>query len=578
MRTRSSKTLRGLEPSWDQEDSHQQKPPVPAPAPAASGSSQQTEKKRKVAKMTASQTQESASNRPVKRALSGGTPVTPNGKPIQGSSVPTPTTTSVASSSSQPGEKKQKTEKMSSSLVREPLQEGTMSGTTFLGLSALAAIAIGCNHRETTTTSAPTTAMAPTVKHSTVSTVSPHGKPIQCLPAAAATATTATTGSKRRESRDGTAREPVEQFDLVTRKTIRRFDSLQAAAIAVHVYQQDIYDCVNGSRESAGGFGWRRPRSKKAKKVVAATDGKGMISKKTSSSQSTDKKGSGMKVAKQALSSSSGSRMQDVGSGGGHNQASLAVEGAVGGREVGGQEGNEEDYEQIEAGGDDGATGSISPAAWSNLLDGLTGEGGGDEVSECESSRVAPAYAQASVPIGASGIGIVELTSSSSSSSHTVSASPLVAPTATVAVAVHTTTIATTLSPAPITPASHALPTLTASSSSSSAPTTSSSTQTSPAPIAADPTSPPPTITEQQRRDMRDAIFNHLLTNEFANPLRNSMTTAEKSARISELCVRATTVEDIFYQYRSDAYLELFDRARLLEQLTCPSIKALCTL
>ena len=56
------------------------------------------------------------------------------------------------------------------------------------------------------------------------------------------------------------------------------------------------------------------------------------------------------------------------------------------------------------------------------------------------------------------------------------------------------------------------------------------------------------------------------------------MTTAEKSARTSELFVRATTVENVFYQYPPDEYLELFDPAHLSEKLKCPSIGALCTL
>ena len=85
-------------------------------------------------------------------------------------------------------------------------------------------------------------------------------------------------------------------------------------------------------------------------------------------------------------------------------------------------------------------------------------------------------------------------------------------------------------------------------------------------------------ITKRQRQDLVDVIYNRLLMTEIASELHRSVTGAERSERISELFVRASTIEDVFFQYPPDEYQELFDPARLLDTLSYPSIKALSTL
>ena len=107
-----------------------------------------------------------------------------------------------------------------------------------------------------------------TTQRGTGAPVTPNGTRVKDSSAAAAAAVAA---PSQRESRDGTAREAVEQFDLGTRRTIKQFTSLQAAAIAANVYQQDIYDCICGGKESTGDFGWRRPRSGGTTAAAAAS-------------------------------------------------------------------------------------------------------------------------------------------------------------------------------------------------------------------------------------------------------------------------------------------------------------------
>ena len=80
-------------------------------------------------------------------------------------------------------------------------------------------------------------------------------------------------------------------------------------------------------------------------------------------------------------------------------------------------------------------------------------------------------------------------------------------------------------------------------------------------------------ISEQQRQQLKEAIFDRLL-----NDIYRSLTTAEKSARIVELYKLADTIERIVYRDHSDEYQDLLGhRAYLFDKLTtCPSIKALC--
>ena len=50
---------------------------------------------------------------------------------------------------------------------------------------------------------------------------------------------------------------PVEQYDLITGKTIEEYESGVAAAAATGLFCSSISLCCNGKRRSAGGYGWR---------------------------------------------------------------------------------------------------------------------------------------------------------------------------------------------------------------------------------------------------------------------------------------------------------------------------------
>ena len=229
MRTRSGKALRGLGSLWDQEaGSRQQKSPVPAALAAAVSASPslQAEKKRKVEKISPSPPREqssesesdssssSSTNRPPKKALRNGD-------------------------------------------HEDDDDDESVASNAIASAAAVAPAAV-----------AAASSVKQTMQRGTGAPVTPNGTRVKDSSAAAAAAVAA---PSQRESRDGTAREAVEQFDLGTRRTIKQFTSLQAAAIAANVYQQDIYDCICGGKESTGDFGWRRPRSGGTTAAAAAS-------------------------------------------------------------------------------------------------------------------------------------------------------------------------------------------------------------------------------------------------------------------------------------------------------------------
>ena len=81
-------------------------------------------------------------------------------------------------------------------------------------------------------------------------------------------------------------------------------------------------------------------------------------------------------------------------------------------------------------------------------------------------------------------------------------------------------------------------------------------------------------ITEDQRQQLSEAIFDLLV-----NRIYRSLSIAEKTTRIVELYTLAEAIENVFFQYSSDEYLQLLGhRAHLLDTLSSPSIKALRTL
>ena len=50
---------------------------------------------------------------------------------------------------------------------------------------------------------------------------------------------------------------PVEQYDLLSGKTIAEYESQTEAFKATGIYKSSISSCCNGKRKGAGGYGWR---------------------------------------------------------------------------------------------------------------------------------------------------------------------------------------------------------------------------------------------------------------------------------------------------------------------------------
>ena len=50
---------------------------------------------------------------------------------------------------------------------------------------------------------------------------------------------------------------PVEQYDLLSGKTIAESESQTEAFKATGIYKSAISSCCNGKRKAAGGYGWR---------------------------------------------------------------------------------------------------------------------------------------------------------------------------------------------------------------------------------------------------------------------------------------------------------------------------------
>ena len=50
---------------------------------------------------------------------------------------------------------------------------------------------------------------------------------------------------------------PVEQYDLLSGKTIAEYTSGTEASNTTGIYKSSISSCCNGKRRSAGGYGWR---------------------------------------------------------------------------------------------------------------------------------------------------------------------------------------------------------------------------------------------------------------------------------------------------------------------------------
>ena len=116
---------------------------------------------------------------------------------------------------------------------------------------------------------------------------------------------------------------------------------------------------------------------------------------------------------------------------------------------------------------------------------------------------------------------------------------------------------------AALSPASPAVPLLSPSSSSSRAAATATASHSS------NQAAPLPMITEDERQELRDAIFDILV-----HRIYSSLSITEKSTRIDDLYDLAKTMENDFYEdRRNNEYLRLFAHARLLEKLESPSIR-----
>ena len=108
--------------------------------------------------------------------------------------------------------------------------------------------------------------------------------------AAAASSVRKTGGKKAPQSRSGgTVPVPIEQYDIITGKTIAEYDSQRAAERATNVDNGSISECVRGIAVSAGGFGWREAgtEGRTVSGAAAASGGNSSTSKKPSSSSSS---------------------------------------------------------------------------------------------------------------------------------------------------------------------------------------------------------------------------------------------------------------------------------------------------
>ena len=422
----------------------------------------------------------------------------------------------------------------------------------------------------------------------------------------------------------GGLRKPVEQYNLATGRTIARFNSYSEGERATGVDHGTISACVRGKLSHGGRFGWRTPGSI----GDATTIGKsvGMPSLSSSGNRmknigsndghyqaSLEAEEGGEDVGSDGIGGDDGMQDEDSEDGGNEGQHGEVDDDQEEEEEDGAYENDdmdeeeeqvqeqEEDQEDEEE--DDGASRSLSPVAWSKLphaSEGLIAEAGDDDIANIRATAAVsvshtPAQVNDEDPSKAR-IVLASFTASLRdggasvvvpSGSHAVSTEPI---SSAVAASVEDddddmgsvgtewdpegaegtmarSIAATALPPTPITSTLRPIPILSPPRSSSSASTTASSSSSS------SPASPVQMITEQQRQDMRDAVFDILM-----NRIHRSLSTGEKTARIVAFYDQATAIENVFFHYPTDDYLELFDRARLLEAFSYPPIKALYAL
>ena len=400
-----------------------------------------------------------------------------------------------------------------------------------------------------------------------------------------AAAAAAVVAPSQRESRDGNAREPVEQFDVVTRGTIRQFTSLQAAATATNVYHQLIYDCIHGKKESAGNFGWRRPGSGGAAAAASSSSGAlAMSCNDSSDNHDEDNKAGGKKP-----SSTSSSQLTVK-----KSRASRA------GKPV-----EQYDFDTgemtavVDTSSDEERTLGISTSSISACINGereCTEELGWRRPIEAEAVRVAKTSGCGDEDHNAGGKKPSSSSSQSTGKKPHANGSPpqldfensnspyqsrfeeeegddeeeeegednteeddeqeedegddtLLAAAA-----------------AALFPASHDIPRVPTSAITSSSSSSSSSSSCS-------KNAPLPIITAHQRSVLQEAIYDRIFNHTY-----RTLTIAEKTARFVEFFQIAKDIEIVFYEdHHPDEYLELlkYPRTRLFEKLECPSIKAL---
>ena len=123
-----------------------------------------------------------------------------------------------------------------------------------------------CNQQRRTAANAPTTSHRTSSSSSSSSSSHPvvkrprysnDDREVGAAPAAGGKGMT----SQNSSSQPTDKKQPVEQYDLATNRTIARFDSQRDADRATGINHANISSCIRGKTEHAGGFGWRTPGS-----------------------------------------------------------------------------------------------------------------------------------------------------------------------------------------------------------------------------------------------------------------------------------------------------------------------------
>ena len=316
--------------------------------------------------------------------------------------------------------------------------------------------------------------------------------------------------------RRGSASLPVEQYDFDTKITTAVFDSSGHAERKLGITSSSISACINGKRERAGGYGWRRPSAIEAVAITTRTENGHEDNDDNEENEEDDGTDADDNEEGGKPSMSNGQPLVNDA----HTHGSASAQGLEGSdspylssvemEEENDDEEEEEDEEQEEEEEEEEEENGVDEEE--NDIDEeeeVQEEDGGDDTL----------FAAAA---------------------------------------------------AALFPPSDADP-IPASSSSSSAPTSSSSSSSSSSASNTNDVPPVLMISELRRKALREIIYDRLLNHMYP------LTIEERTARFEEFFLLATNIENQLYEdHHPDEYMELFLLPRLCEKLACPSIKAMC--